>query len=92
MKLQRVAAVVTLKLTVNKMVTSKKDLQAAAPAEGWKWLINSTKYHYFRDNRSLCGRYGVFSMGDVTPDNGVNADDCKCCRKKLDKEKSNVNS
>ena len=25
--------------------------------EGWAWLWNSQKWHYFRGGRSLCGKF-----------------------------------
>lgn len=54
--------------------------------EGWTWLQNSAKWHYFRDNRSLCGKFAVlrtpqegFEIG-----NNESPDNCAGCRKKLE--------
>lgn len=56
--------------------------------EGWYWPSNSGKAHYYRDNRSLCGKWAVLVIPDLQPDEGQSVDDCKSCRTKLDKEKS----
>lgn len=55
--------------------------------EGWKWLINSTKAHYFRGGQSLCRRWMSFGTtfeqgNDESPDN------CKACVKKLQAERA----
>ena len=51
--------------------------------EGWKWLINATKWHYFVDNTSLCGRWATLSYGDLESSNDESPDNCKACYKKL---------
>jgi len=57
------------------------------PNEGWTWLSNSTKWHYFgQDGRSLCGKWFTFALAfetgmDEHPDN------CKACVKKLQQRK-----
>jgi len=53
---------------------------------GWGFPTNSRKAHYFEAGStfSLCGRYG-FYRGPREPDNGESVDDCKECRKKLDR-------
>jgi hypothetical protein len=49
--------------------------------KGWKMLINSTKAHYFIDNRSLCGKW--LSLGVEYDDNNhYSQDNCKGCMKK----------
>ncbi len=51
--------------------------------EGWNYLINSPKWHFFKaDGRSLCGRWLTFARdhhasGDDSPDN------CAACKKKV---------
>ena len=50
--------------------------------EGWTWLLNADKFHYFVDGRSLCSKYmllGAFDQCDPRTD----ADKCAACRKKL---------
>jgi hypothetical protein len=54
--------------------------------EGWVCLTNANKYHYIRDARSLCGKWGYF--GNIfDADTFESPDDCKSCRAKLKKEK-----
>lgn len=52
--------------------------------EGWVWLINANKRHYFtEDYRSLCGRWMVFSLADLQQGNDASPDNCKACQKAL---------
>ncbi len=53
------------------------------PTEGWKWLFNATKWHYFVDHESLCGRWGTFTMNELEQGNDKSPDNCKMCRRKL---------
>ncbi len=53
------------------------------PTEGWKWLINATKWHYFVKYESLCGRWGTFGMDDLEKGMDDSPDNCKMCRRKL---------
>lgn len=54
---------------------------------GWKYLFNHPKQHYFKEGRSLCGRWMTFGHGDCEPDNGkVQHDECVTCRRKLTPE------
>jgi len=62
--------------------------------EGWTWLVNSPKWHYFiyeNGYRSLCGRWGLFVWpslpGDVEQKNDNSPDNCKACVKKLARRK-----
>lgn len=56
--------------------------------EGWNWLRNSKKWHYFgEDGHSLCGRFMVFSNSDAKTGNDNSPDNCKACIKKLQKRK-----
>lgn len=56
----------------------------SAANEGWGYpTATARKPHYFRDGRSLCGKYGCFGV-PLTPDNGrAQPDDCSACTKKL---------
>ena len=51
--------------------------------EGWTWLYNATKYHYFVGGRSLCGRWMLFSAGGLEQGNDDSIDNCVSCKKKL---------
>ncbi len=54
--------------------------------EGWVFLVNSKKAHYFRNGRSLCKKWGY--MGNTfEKDEFESPDDCKDCRRRLNKEK-----
>lgn len=56
--------------------------------EGWTWLIGTQKWHYFRNKKSLCNKWGLFK----TPTEGLeegninSPDNCKICVKLLKKE------
>lgn len=65
--------------------TTNKDEEKPI-TEGWGKPQISRKFHYFVNRRSLCGRYMFW--GDLQADTGeASPDDCKSCRKKLDKRK-----
>ena len=55
-------------------------------SEGWARPLNSRKYHYFKEGRSLCGNW-LFLSKDLSPDDPANdsKDDCKACMKKIQK-------
>jgi hypothetical protein len=66
----------------------KKDGNDPKAAEGWTWLHNSKKWHYFRGQKSLCGKFMLLSQpydGYVTDDKN-SPDDCAACRKKRNTE------
>lgn len=54
-------------------------------SEGWGFPTSARKAHYFRDGRSLCGRYGWFVADNdrLEPDTKPSRDDCAGCRAKL---------
>ena len=55
--------------------------------EGWNYLVNSPKWHYFRDGRSLCRRWGIYGKNeDSQQGNNGSPDNCKACRTALEKE------
>jgi hypothetical protein len=55
--------------------------------EGWTWLTNSKKWHYFVGGRSLCGGFMIFAnmQGKLEQGNNDSADNCASCKKKLKK-------
>jgi len=56
--------------------------------EGWAMPLNAKKYHYFMEGMSLCARF--MFIGTLEPDDGKESpDDCKACRRKLEKKKDN---
>jgi hypothetical protein len=64
-----------------------------AEAEGWNWLFNAAKYHYFRAGRSLCGRWGMLgtpSPGTLEPFDAQASQpgpqECVACWRKRAKE------
>ena len=54
-------------------------------SEGWKWLINSKKWHYFRDGRSLCKKWMNLAGNEFEQGNDDSVDNCPTCRKALAK-------
>lgn len=57
-------------------------------AEGWTFLYNSRKWHYFRNSRSLCGRWMYLGPDkDLQLGNDTSPDNCPTCCKKLEKER-----
>lgn len=62
-----------------------KDVKEAK--EGWGVIRpGDRKAHYYRDMFSLCGTRGFYTF-TLEPDNRPSPDDCKACRKVLDREK-----
>ena len=58
--------------------------------EGWTWLSNSTKWHYFVDGKSLCGKFMLFSTSGLEQGNDNSQDNCMPCRRKLEERKSKL--
>lgn len=54
--------------------------------EGWGRPVNSSKHHYFKERRSVCGKWMYFS-NDLEPDSFESPDDCRACRKKINAKK-----
>jgi len=53
--------------------------------EGWTWLVNSKKWHYFKEARSLCGKFVLFKkpVDGFETGNNDSKDNCIACNKKL---------
>jgi len=51
--------------------------------EGWTWLWNARKWHYFRSGKSLCGRWGILSENALEVGKDDSEDNCTGCRRKL---------
>lgn len=51
--------------------------------EGWTWLWNAKKEHYFVDGRSLCGRWGLVGPGDLHRSKDDSPNNCRECVRRL---------
>lgn len=56
-------------------------------SEGWAWLYNSRKWHFFRNKQSLCGKFMLLGH----PIDGYEIDrdspsDCAECKRRRAKE------
>lgn len=58
--------------------------------EGWTWLSNSRKWHYFVDGRSLCKKFMLFSTSGLEQGKDDSPDNCMACRKALEKRKAKL--
>ena len=56
--------------------------------EGWTWIFNSRKWHYFQEGRSLCRNFALLGSADLEQGNDNSPDNCATCKKKLKKEKN----
>jgi hypothetical protein len=63
----------------------KRKTDTKAP-EGWTYLHNSPKWHYFRDGRSLCGRFMLLKIPELEAGNEDSSSNCMGCRRKLEAE------
>ena len=51
-------------------------------SEGWAFPALARKFHYFKEGRSLCGKW--FFLGDLITDTGTDSmRDCKPCQRKV---------
>ena len=55
--------------------------------EGWTWLFNAYKQHYFVDKKSLCGKWAILLDNELEIGNDESPDNCLECRRKLKKRK-----
>lgn len=51
--------------------------------EGWTWLVNSRKWHYFVDGKALCGKFMLLHVGDLETGKDNSPDNCTGCKRKL---------
>ncbi len=68
---------------MNTLVT----VQWQTVGEGWTWLYNSRKWHFFRNGRSLCGNFLLLQTGELEGDKD-SPDTCAACWKKRQHEKA----
>lgn len=52
---------------------------------GWGYLINASKWHYFVDSRSLCGRWLCLNSRSLEDKNDDSPDNCRACVRKVKK-------
>ncbi len=56
--------------------------------EGWAWPGLARKAHYFREARSLCGKWMFTGVFVRNQDSSQGPDDCATCFRKREKEKA----
>ena len=54
--------------------------------EGWTWIIGSPKWHYIRENMSLCNKWLMPGKPELEQGKNDSPDNCKACRRILEKE------
>jgi hypothetical protein len=72
-------------------MTREGDTQGNTPTgekEGWTYLLNAPKWHYFVGGRSLCRRWALFSTTALESGNDDSTDNCKSCRVELEKRRA----
>lgn len=53
-------------------------------SEGWGWLLNARKWHYFGpDHRALCGKWMRMSGAALETGGDDSPDNCNACRQVL---------
>jgi hypothetical protein len=65
----------------------KETTKETRKKEGWSWLFNSGRCHYFVCGRSLCGRVGILGYGDCDDQPPSGYSPCATCMKELKKRK-----
>ena len=67
------------------MTSSSGTNQSQVKTEGWSWLFNSRRDHYFVGGKSLCGKWGIMmGYGDCDE---TTRNPCATCLKKLQTRK-----
>jgi hypothetical protein len=72
------------------VMTQARQSETAEDKQGWAWLTNSSKPHYFIDRLSICGKWmapGVNEFND-DPSFDNSPDNCAACVKKVAKMRS----
>ena len=67
----------------------REDFMTEQLKEGWTYLWNSPKWHYFRDGKSLCGRWMCLGS-EFEAGNETSPDNCVTCMKKRMRELEKV--
>ncbi len=63
------------------------DTVGSVSKEGWTWLFNSTKWHFFNreTGRSICGRFLLLGIPELKEFSERSPDDCALCWRKIEK-------
>lgn len=56
--------------------------------EGWGWVHQSPKWHYFVNGRSLCSRWLGLGLGELEQGKDDSPDNCTACKKALQRRKA----
>ena len=56
--------------------------------KGWGLPSQSRKWHYFMNGRSLCRKFGWFDRDPLEEGNDNSLDNCKDCKRRLEKIKA----
>lgn len=56
--------------------------------EGWTYIVGATHWHYIRGGTSLCKRWILLGSPELEKGNNDSPDNCKTCRKIIEKEES----
>ena len=54
--------------------------------EGWKFVEGARKWHYFRSQRALCGKWACFGREGFEQGNDESPENCAECRRRRVKE------
>jgi len=57
-------------------------------SEGWGWLLNSRKWHYFVEGHALCGRWFAPWLKELEHGKDDHPDNCAACKRKLKKRQA----
>lgn len=56
--------------------------------EGWTWLSNARKWHYFVDKKSLCSKWEIWTDDGLEEGKDDSPDNCVACKRKLKKRRN----
>lgn len=62
--------------------------QKGSGVNGWRWMFNAKKIHFFNNGRALCGKWMILSSSDkedLTVRNSPLPDECRECHKRAKK-------
>jgi hypothetical protein len=62
------------------------DAETPVNKEGWTWLMDSRRWHYFREGRSLCNCFLLWGKPELEQGENDSPSNCAVCKRKLAKE------